>query len=739
MTSASRSSCRALALLLVLGCAAPASTARPPAPVPSAPAASAASHAESTRPFDDYAGQYRATDNPELVISIYADSGRQWMQPTDNPRFELVAAGADTFDVPTIKHRLAFSRDAAGRVTGLRVRSGDYGHPIAPRVSDRPIIVRFVAMTRTDTMIPMRDGTRLHTVIIAPAAPAGPLPILLERTPYGVAHWDSTRVNVALRSLVADGSGGYIFVFQDIRGRLGSEGRFEMMRPPRETQVASNAKPAVDESTDAWDSIDWLVRHVSGNNGRVGIRGVSYNGWLATMALRDPHPALRAASPQAPVGDLWQGDDFFHNGAFRLSYGYEFATMLETSREMSEPKLGGEGDAYDWYLRLGSLTALDSLVKGRLPTWTAFVTHPSYDAYWRARDVRRQINRSGDRRVPTLVVGGRWDQEDPLGPLVTYAALERGDSRGMNTLVLGPWHHGQWSMGSGRRLGALDWGSETGRFFRDSVEAPWFAHWLKDAPAPALPEALVFRSGDGRWDRLARWPAATASVRPLFLRDGGALAFDAPRATASAADSFVSDPANPVPYRARPIKETFGEGMAGWWTWLAADQRFVADRPDVLHWQSAPLAKDVTVTGDVVAKLFASTTGRDADWVVKLIDVYPEGASGADSTMAGYQLMVAGDILRGRYRRSLDRPMPVQPGAVEPYALTLRGVDHTFRRGHRIMVQVQSSWFPLYDRNPQTWVPNIFTARAADFRSATHRVYRSARYPSRLELPVVAR
>jgi len=739
MTSAARSPRLVLALLLAAGCAAPAATTRAPAPAATAETTSTGSRPASTHPFDDYTGQYAATDNAEMVISIYADSGRRWMQPTDNPRFELIAAGVDTFDVPTIKHRLAFQRDTAGRVTGLRVRSGDFDHPIAPRVSDRPLIVRFVAMTRTDTMIPMRDGTRLHTVIVAPAAPRGPLPIVLERTPYGVAHWDQTGVNVVLHSLVADGSGGYIFVFQDIRGRLGSEGQFEMMRPPRETQVAANEEPAVDESTDAWDTIDWLVRHVPGNNGRVGIRGISYDGWLATMALRDPHPALRAASPQAPVGDLWQGDDFFHNGAFRLSYGYEFATMLESSSEMSEAKLGGEGDAYDWYLRLGSLTALDSLVKGRLPTWTAFVSHPSYDAYWRARDVRPQINRPGDRRVPTLVVGGRWDQEDPLGPLVTYAALERGDSLGMNTLVLGPWHHGQWSMGSGRRLGALDWGTETGRFFRDSVEAPWFAHWLKDAPAPALPEALVYRSGDDRWDRLTRWPAAATGMRSLFLRDSGALAFDAPRSAARASDSYVSDPAKPVPYRARPIKETFGEGMPGWWTWLAQDQRFVADRPDVLHWQTAPLAEDVTVTGDVVAKLFASTTGSDADWVVKLIDVHPDGATKADSAMAGYQLMVAGDILRGRYRRSLDRPIAVQPGAIEPYSLTLRGVDHTFRRGHRIMVQVQSSWFPLYDRNPQTWVPNIFTARATDFRAATHRVYRSAQYPSRVELPVAAR
>lgn len=303
--------------------------------------------------------------------------------------------------------------------------------------------------------------------------------------------------------------------------------------------------------------------------------------------------------------------------------------------------------------------------------------------------------------------------------------------------MLGPWHHGQWSMGSGRHLGALDWGTQTGRFFRDSVEAPWFAHWLKDAPAPTLPEALVYRSGDDKWDRLTRWPAAP-DARSLFLRDSGALAFDAPRTASPASDSYVSDPANPVPYRPRPIKETFGEGMTGWWTWLAADQRFVADRRDVLHWQTAPLTDDVTVTGDVVAKLFASTTGSDADWVVKVIDVYPDTVSGTDSSMAGYQLMVAGDILRGRYRHSLDKPTPVKPGAVEQYALTLRGVDHTFRRGHRITVQVQSSWFPLYDRNPQTWMPNIFTAPPSAFRAATQRVYRSAKYPSRVELPVVA-
>ena len=743
-----RSSRYAVALIVLLGCAGPATPV--PAPVPTGtPAAAPDTSAPPTidpRAFEAYVGQYADAPDADMVLSIYGDSGRYYLHPTDNPRFELTPAGVDTFAALSIQHRIAFVRDSSGRVTALRMRARTRDFPPTPRISERPIIVRFVEMTRTDTMIPMRDGTRLHTVILAPAGSSGPLPILLERTPYGVAHWDGTRANISHRALVAD---GYIFVFQDIRGRFRSDGTFEMARPPHEAGATAGAPP-VDEGTDAYDTIDWLVHNVPGNNGRVGVRGISYGGWLATMALRDAHPALHAASPQAPIGDLYRGDDFFHNGAFRLSYGYEFATMLESSRELTDVKLDGPGDAYDWYLRLGPLATVNATrLHGRLPTWNAFTAHPDYDAFWRARAVPGQINRRGDRRVPTLIVGGRWDQEDALGPLVTYAALEHGDSLGVNSLVLGPWHHGQWSVGTGRRLGALRWGSATSTFFRDSVEAPWFAHYLKGAPPPALPEALVFRSGANRWERYAAWPpygqtAAAPGTRSLYLREDGRLAFEAPPrrrdAADGAADRFVSDPANPVPYRKRPIRTTFGEGQDRWWTWLAEDQRFIGDRPDVLRWQTPPLDEDVTVSGDVVARLFASTTGTDADWVVKLIDVYPDSGasvSGADTAMAGYQLMVAGDILRGRFRRGLERPLAVRPGAVEPYALPLRAVDHTFRRGHRIMVQVQSSWFPLYDRNPQTFVPNIFEARASDFRAATHRVHRSARYPSRLELPVV--
>lgn len=691
--------------------------------------------------FDAYVGHYLAQDG-ESGMSVYRDGGRCWFQPEGNPRFEIVPAGADTFAVPGMPVILTFTRDAGGRVLTAQAHSGGRDYPIARRVSDVPVIVRFTEMVRTDTMIPMRDGVRLHTVILAPAVRDAPLPILLERTPYGVGHWDGTGVNIRHRSLVRD---GYIFVFQDIRGRFKSEGEFQMFRPPV-TGGAAGAEPA-DESTDAYDTIDWLVRHVEGNNGRVGIRGVSYGGWLATMALRDPHPALRAASPQAPVGDLYVGDDFFHNGAFRFSYAYEFARFLETSRELTSTTLDGPGDAYDWYLALGPLANVDARhVHGRLPTWNAVSQHPEYDAFWQARAVPGQINRPRDRRVPTLVVGGRWDQEDPLGPLVTYAALERGDVHGENSLVLGPWSHGQWSAGSGRRLGAIDWGSSTGSFFRDSVEAPWFAHHLRGAPAARLPEALVFRSGANQWQRYARWPAQQADTsrpaaagRTLYLRENAGLAFAPPTvASDTAADRFVSDPANPVPYRRRPITPTFGPAQRGWATWLVEDQRFLEDRDDVLTWMTPALPEDLTVTGDVIARLFASVTGSDADWVVKLIDVYPDSSapSSADTTLRGYRLMVAGDILRGRFRRGLDRSVPVQAGAIEAYDITLRAVDHTFRRGHRIMVQVQSSWFPLYDRNPQTFVQNIFAARATDFQRATHRVHRSARYPSHLQLPV---
>jgi predicted acyl esterase len=551
------SATRAALVGAVLASPAGGQTATPstPARVPPRPAATSVAPTAAPDTADAYAGRYADSPTADMVLSIYREGGRYFLQPTENPRFELAPAGADTFDVPAIRHRIVFVRGAGAQVTALRMRTGDGRElPPTPRLDRRPDVVRFAELTRTDTVIPMRDGTRLHTVIFTPAGAHGPLPILLERTPYGVAHWDPTRVNVVHRALVAD-RGGYVFVFQDVRGRFGSGGAFAMFRPP--------ARPGggVDESTDAYDTVDWLVRHVPGNNGRVGIRGISYGGWLATMALRGPHPALAAASPQAPVGDLWRGDDFFHNGAFRLSYGYEFAAFLETARDSltgttydappggppnaalngppDGPPNGARVDAYDWYLRHGPLSALTARAAGRLPTWTDFTRHPDYDAFWRARAVDRQVNRPGDRRVPTLVVGGRWDQEDPFGPLVTYATLERGDTagtagRGVNNLVLGPWHHGQWSQGPGRRLGALEWGSATGTYFRDSLEAPWFAHHLKARPRLRCPR----RSSSAR---APTGGSVTPSGRPARGR----------RARCTSARAGASRSSRPAPARVR--------------------------------------------------------------------------------------------------------------------------------------------------------------------------------------------
>jgi putative CocE/NonD family hydrolase len=545
----------------------------------------------------------------------------------------------------------------------------------------------------------------------------------MERTPYGVAQsrW------LLGSSLAAHARDGYLFVFQDIRGRYGSKGQFVMNHPvcdpPRDG--------CVDEVTDTYDTVDWLLRNVSGNNGRVGVLGISYPGWLAGIAGVRPHPAVKAVSPQAPMTDTWMGDDFFHQGAFRLSYGFEYSSEMELSTDGSVEPPTGRYDTYDWYLAQGPLRNLTKRLAGRVPTWTAFTEHPAYDAYWKGRALTKSLTALA---VPTLTVGGWYDQEDFFGPLATYRALERFDRQGVNQVVLGPWNHGGWAR-DGRRLGAVDFGSDVSGFYRDSVEAPWFAHWLKDRPALPLQEALVFEGGSNSWRRYDAWPAKEARPTALYFRRGGRLSFTAPPASEAGFDEYVSDPAHPVPYRARPIPRTYSPN-SGWRSWLVEDQRFVDGRPDVLTWQTEPLDEDVVIAGDVAAKLFASTTGRDADWVVKLIDVLPDTVPGTPR-MGGFEQMVSSDILRGRYHRSFERPEPLVPGRVTPFAVDLHQQAYRFRRGHRIMVQVQSTWFPVYDRNPQTWVPNIFEATAADFRKATHRVHRTPAAPSHVVLPLV--
>jgi len=581
--------------------------------------------------------------------------------------------------------------------------------------------------TDRDVMIPMRDGVHLHARIFTPKNADERLPIIMTRTPYGVSG-AANNFKTYLKALAAD---GYIFVFEDIRGKFQSEGTFVMQRPAR----APGDTASLDEGTDTYDTIDWLLRNVSGTNGRVGMLGISYSGWTTIMGAIEPHPALKAISPQASPADMWLGDDFHHNGAFRLSYGFEYAAMMETGKDVQQFSFD-TFDTYDWYLSLGPLANVNrKYLHEKIPTWNDYVAHPDYDGFWKRQTMIPYLR---EVKVPTLNVAGWWDQEDFYGPIQIYEALERHDAKHLNYLVVGPWNHGGWSGGAGDRLGPIEFGAATAEYFRDRVQAPWFAYFLKDKGTLDLPEALTFEAGSNRWRRWDAWPPArNTSARSLYFGPNRTLSFERPSTAASSFDRYVSDPAHPVPYRHRPIQPTYFAGGSKWPTWLVEDQRFVRDRADVLSWQTAPLTSNVSIAGEVTADLFASTTGSDADWVVKLIDVYPEQYP-QNWDLAGYELMVSNEVFRGRYRRSTERPEAITPNVVLEYAFSLHTQNYTFLPGHRIMVQVQSSWFPIIDRNPQTFVKNIFSAVPADFRAATEQVFRSARYPSHVVIPVVS-
>ncbi|MGB0034832.1 MAG: CocE/NonD family hydrolase [Candidatus Acidiferrales bacterium] len=597
---------------------------------------------------------------------------------------------------------------------------------------DRPAPPDFsVFFDKTDAMIPARDGAKLHTEIYTPKNAKEPLPFFLTRTPYGLSDDEkgfSQLLNL-YREMFAD---GYIFVFQDIRGRYASEGQFVMQRPPRD-----RAKPgSIDEGTDTYDTIDWLLKNVPNNNGRAGEAGISYGGWLTAMALLEPHPALKAVSEQASPADMFFGDDFHHNGAFRLSYGFEYAALLETGKTNFQFQFD-EYDTYTWYLRLGPLSnANKSYFHESLPTWNDFVSHPNYDEFWQKLAFERYF-KDLTLQVPNLNVAGWWDQEDFYGPVKVYELLERHDSKHFNYIVAGPWNHGGWARSNGTRLGQIDFGSNTSAYFREKIQAPWFAYWLKDKGSLPVREATTFETGANAWKSWDAWPPREGvQARKLYFHSGRALSFDPPEDAGEAFDSYISDPTNPVPYRHRPIEETYSEGSR-WYTWLVEDQRFVDHRPDTVAWETEPLTENVTVAGDIVAHLFASTTGTDSDWIVKLIDVYPEKYE-PDHKMGGFELMVANDVFRGRFRKSFEHPEPIVANQVTPFTIDLHTNDHVFLKGHRIMVQVQSTWFPIIDRNPQKYVPNIFEATEADYQKAIQRIYRSKAYPSHVEIPVVA-
>jgi len=581
--------------------------------------------------------------------------------------------------------------------------------------------------SRQEVMIPMRDGVKLHTIIFTPKESSEKLPFLMERTPYGVNNYPSPEKNGYVKDMASD---GYIFVYQDIRGRYLSEGKYAMMRFSRDKKDPKS----IDEASDTYDTIDWLLKNIPNNNGKVGMYGISYDGWTTIIAAADPHPALVAVSEQATPSDMFMNDDLHHNGAFRLSYAFEYAFMEEISKTDSLYQFGNY-DTYDWYLKLGPLSNLNNkYIHGKLPSWNDFTKHPNYDAYWKEEALTSRLDHP---RLAIQHVSGWWDQEDMVGPQDAYKALEKHDTNHQNFIVLGPWRHGGWGGGEGKSLGNIKFDDQaTATYFRKEIQAKWFAWYLKGKGDGKFAEAISFQTGSNKWMNYSAWPPKEATIKNIYFHPGGKLSFQAPAvAEANPFTSYVSDPAKPVPYRARPIEETYGPGSL-WYTWLTDDQRFVDGRPDVLTFQTDTLTQDVTITGNVAAKLFAATTATDADWVVKLIDVYPQQYK-KELKMSGYELMIADDVFRGRFRDSFSKPEPMVPGKVEQYTIDLHGADHVFKKGHRIMVQVQSTWFPIIDRNPQKYVPNIFEASAGDYQKATQSIYHTAKFASCIALPVV--
>ena len=583
-----------------------------------------------------------------------------------------------------------------------------------------------------EEMVPMRDGVKLYTLILTPKTSEGSLPILLERTPYdatgAIGDRPTSRLAVTLgHKFLGD---DYVYAVQDIRGRFKSEGDYAMYRAPR----GAFNQTETDETTDAWDTIDWLVKNVS-SNGRLGVWGTSYPGWLTLAAMRDPHPALSAAIPFNPVVDVWKADDWFHWGAFRGAYAFSFIYEMETRTDEFTPYPYEIQDNYKWMLGQGAAgTGLGARLDDRHEMWARLMESPSYGPYWRDVAADRWFD-SPPRLVPALHVHGFWDQEDIYGAPAVYAALERHDkANDLNFFVAGPWYHGQ-HFADGSRLGALNFDEDTAKRFREDVLARFLRRYLhEDAVEPPAP-VTVFETGTNRWRKFDRWPPTEKQIR-VYLQPDGGLAF-APPAIDSSMTEFVSDPAKPVPYAPRPnwgIEYDNPPAIAAWRRWLVEDQRFVDGRPDVATWVSEPLSEPLTVRGPVIAKLLAETTGTDADWVVKLIDVFPDD----DPTfeMSGYQLMLSADIFRGRYRENYDKPRPLSPDQALAYTIPLPHVNHTFRPGHRLMVQVQSTWFPLYDRNPQTFVTTIMFAPPGAYKAQRHRVHHSAKYATYLELYV---
>jgi putative CocE/NonD family hydrolase len=692
-------------------------------------AASSQAVAPAAAQLEALSGEYTDAAEPDTPLSFYMQDGKLFYESERRVPTELKPVSAVEFGLQGQKFTLRFTLDASGR--GASFTYSDEPNTVYHRTGDAVRHV-FHDYQRTEAMIPMRDGVKLHVVYLKPADISTPLPFLMQRTPYGCDETSRASFFGGRPELARE---GYIYVCGDIRGRYKSEGEFVMSRP-----LADHKDPkAVDESTDTYDTVAWLLANVPGNNGRAGFVGTSYPGFLAMMAGIDPHPAVKAISPQAPMIDVWMGDDFFHNGAFRQTYGYDYVYGMESSKETTgvdygRDKDGKPRDGFDYFLERGSFQE-DVKKSGSkmLPTWKLFLEHPAYDSVWSSRGVEHSMNTVA---VPTLTVGGYYDQEDMYGPQIEYQSLEPHDANRQNFLVLGPWRHGYWGSSS-RRLGNLEYGEPIGKEFRAQIEAKFFAHYLKDAPGENkagfdLENTSSFQTGSNTWKRYAQFPPQEAQTTSLHLLGDGKLGWTDP--TAPARTSYVSDPANPVPYRHRPIQPTYSDGSQ-WFNWLTEDQRFVTDRKDVAVWRLPVLKKDMVLTGEVVADIYASTTGTDNDVVVKLIDQYPD--DDPDPKMRGYQLMTNAEIFRGRYLESFVEPKPMRANSIHEYKYSLHGVDHVFKAGHTVLVEVESTWFPLYDRNPQTFVPNIMTAKPEDYKTATITIYSDAEHDSSLQVPLV--
>jgi uncharacterized protein len=588
-------------------------------------------------------------------------------------------------------------------------------------------------------MIPVRDGVHLETVILTPTDAKGPLPILLTRTPYGVPEKAPERLAPAWVELAQD---GYIFVIQNLRGRFKSEGTFELS-----SQVDLNNPRATSETTDAYDTIDWLVKNVAGNSGKVGMYGVSYDGLTTALTLLKPHPALKAISEQASPVDQWMNDDMHRYGALRESYAFEYAVMEQADKNSNTHFQFETYDTYDWYLNLGPLANINAkYLSGKIPFWNSTVEHPDYDDFWKKEAWVRQLHGS---TVPNLNVAGFWDQEDPWGPWQIFRHAAENDRERTNFIVAGPWFHGQWQSAKGESIGQIPFGGHlTAKEFRENIEAPFFRYYLHGTGAKPQWQASTFQTGTNTWQTYPEWPPKQARPKNLYLHGDGTLSFnESGTSEVHEYREFVSDPANPVPYRQRPVSPTYPAG--DWRTWEVADQRFVEHRPDVLTFVSAPLDRDVVISGALSAELFAATSGTDSDFVVKLIDAFPQDAEKNPwnpeegpkpgqfaQTLNGYELPIAMEVRRGRYLKSFEHPEPLQANQPTRWEIPLRDHDHVFLKGHRLMVQIQSTWFPIIDRNPQKFVKSIYQAKPEDFVKATQRVYCSSKLPSHIVMPV---